>query len=312
VDVCFGILIELLSKRKVSARYLSEKFEISIRTVYRYIDILSANHIAVFATRGRNGGIQIADNYRLPAGYLTIDEQSDIFSALTLLSSATTNSNAENIKTKLLALNTFTKADNIVMSSDKLYVDGDLIGDETLYRNKVEPLKKAIDLTQMVSIVYHDRGGEISLREIEPHAFVLKNLVWYVYAYCHLRNGFRMFKISRIEKLLVMPEKPFIRRERASFTPWNLENNNEYKSINLLLLLKNSVRYDIEEWLGIECISKNENLDWPYSASATVKSNDTLISRLLSFGSEIMVVEPLSLKEKTISSAKNLIKLYNS
>ena len=97
VTECFEILMELLKSRKVKARYLADKMEISVRSVYRYIDVLSASGVAIFCERGRNGGIRIADNYRLPAALLSPSEQSDILAALNLYKGANPACDVENI-----------------------------------------------------------------------------------------------------------------------------------------------------------------------------------------------------------------------
>lgn len=309
IDVCFGILMELLNKQKVTAQYLSEKFEISQRTVYRYIDKLSFNHIPVFTSRGRNGGIQIADNYRLRANYLTKDEQSDIITALNILEKTKPNVNSENIKNKLLAMHDSDKAETLILDSHKFIIEGGLMGDALLYRSKIEPLLEAIDNTKIVSIVYHSRDGEISTRDIEPHAFVLKDLVWYVYGYCLLRKSFRMFKISRIEKLKML-DTTFKKRSKDEYTPWKLDFNNSFTTVNLLLGVNNAVRYDVEEWLGIECVSKSANADWPYTASAKVQYDGNLIPRLLSFGNNIKILSPIAIRDKALSIIGNIAEIY--
>ena len=67
------ILFDLLGKRKVTASYLSEKYDISPRTVYRYVEEL-AKVAPVYVKRGRDGGVSIADNYKLPMGFMTEKE----------------------------------------------------------------------------------------------------------------------------------------------------------------------------------------------------------------------------------------------
>lgn len=67
------MLFELLKKRKVTAVYFSKKYGISIRTVYRYVDELKSG-LPLVVTRGRNGGISLPDNYKLPLNYMTADE----------------------------------------------------------------------------------------------------------------------------------------------------------------------------------------------------------------------------------------------
>ena len=79
--VLSDILFELLLKRKVTASYLAEKHEISVRTVYRYVDTLSMS-VPVYVKRGRNGGIYISDSYKLPMGFLTESEYNSAIEAL--------------------------------------------------------------------------------------------------------------------------------------------------------------------------------------------------------------------------------------
>ena len=79
--IMLAILFDLLAKRKVTAVYLAEKHEISPRTVYRYIDLLSLN-VPIHIKRGRNGGICISDSYKLPMGFMTIEEYDAAIEAL--------------------------------------------------------------------------------------------------------------------------------------------------------------------------------------------------------------------------------------
>ena len=58
----FRILYYILEKGKVTANELSEKFEVSVRTIYRDIDVISSAGIPIYATQGKGGGIEIADD----------------------------------------------------------------------------------------------------------------------------------------------------------------------------------------------------------------------------------------------------------
>ena len=76
------ILFLLLSRKKVSAKYLADRFELSVRTVYRYIDELSLAGVPIYNERGRNGGYSISDTYKLPANYLNEEEIENVINAL--------------------------------------------------------------------------------------------------------------------------------------------------------------------------------------------------------------------------------------
>ena len=59
----------------VTARYLSEKYHLSTRTIYRYIDTLSMSNIPIATKMGRNGGIYILNTYELNTIYLSVEEK---------------------------------------------------------------------------------------------------------------------------------------------------------------------------------------------------------------------------------------------
>ena len=63
-QILIDILFLLLSREKVSAKYIAEKFNISTRSVYRYIDELSIP-VPIYNIRGRNGGYTISDTFKI-------------------------------------------------------------------------------------------------------------------------------------------------------------------------------------------------------------------------------------------------------
>lgn len=75
VDVIFGIMLSLLNKGPLNARYLAEKYDISTRTVYRYVAILEDNGVPIYSKSGKNGGIHILHTYRLNNCYFTAAER---------------------------------------------------------------------------------------------------------------------------------------------------------------------------------------------------------------------------------------------
>ena len=60
-EIMIGILIQLLGKKCVSAKYLAEKFGVSVRSIYRYIDAIDAAGVPIYTVRGNNGGFSIVD-----------------------------------------------------------------------------------------------------------------------------------------------------------------------------------------------------------------------------------------------------------
>ena len=78
----FKIMYYLLEKGKSTAPELAERFEVSVRTIYRDIDVISSAGVPIYVTTGRNGGIQIAEDYVIDRLFLSDEEKDEILTAL--------------------------------------------------------------------------------------------------------------------------------------------------------------------------------------------------------------------------------------
>lgn len=69
IDRLFSILMIIINKEKITAKELSEHFQVSVRTIQRDIDTLSMSGIPIYAEIGKNGGYQLLDNYKLDMNF---------------------------------------------------------------------------------------------------------------------------------------------------------------------------------------------------------------------------------------------------
>ncbi len=74
-NVIFGILLTLLNKEFVTAKYLSQKYDFSIRTIYRYINVLEESGVPIYSQAGKNGGFAILHTFRLNNCFFTSAER---------------------------------------------------------------------------------------------------------------------------------------------------------------------------------------------------------------------------------------------
>ena len=70
INRLFEIIYILLSKKSITAKELAERFEVSVRTIYRDIDTLSSAGIPIYASQGKGGGISLLDDYVLDKSVL--------------------------------------------------------------------------------------------------------------------------------------------------------------------------------------------------------------------------------------------------
>lgn len=299
------ILFLLLSRKKVSAKFLADRFELSVRTVYRYIDELSLAGVPIYNERGRNGGYSISDTYKLPANYLNEEEIENVINAL----SGINNDLRSNVlESAILKISAITKpVDNSsALSFGNLVIDGTAWGSSDNYSETLKVIQKAIEENLLIQIEYLDRDGKTSNRIIEPHVLALKQGLWYAYSYCHERKDFRLFKIGRIHSLKITSEN-FIRRDISDmnevFSKWYGETEEDID-----LSVEKSAVDDVIEWLGVDKISSSPS--GKITASTRLPINDYLTAKILSFGNKVKVLSPRKLKDAVLKTARSIEDLY--
>ncbi len=298
------ILFELLSKKVVTAGYLANKYEISRRTVYRYIDSLSFAGVPVYTNRGNGGGFSLIDTFRLSSSFMTLNEFEQTINALTSFN--------ENLDDKVLdsAINKLKASfkpeySNVDIKSGNLIIDEGPWGDTVGHKTKLSVLQKCINENLQLDIKYHDRNGKITERIIDPYFIIFKQGLWYTYAYCNLRQTFRIFKTGRIEQAQILDttfERLPIKKEDLSF---DFTKNNVNEKIEMEV--EQSVLSDVEEWLGIESVSLENG---KHIARVNLPYENGLISKIMSYGCGIKVLAPKKLKEDIKNNALQLLKNY--
>ncbi len=305
-EIMLSILFELLSKRCVKASYLAEKFEVSVRSIYRYVSALEMAGVPLYTIRGNRGGIAIIDTYKLSSTFMTVKEFETVINTLTAITESVPNDLLEKAINKLKSTvkNEYSGFD---IKSGNLIIDAGPWGDTTSYKSKLVIIQQSIQDCKKLSITYHDRNGEITNRVIEPHLILFKQGLWYVFAFCQLRNEFRFFKTGRIEHANILNDK-FTRKDLSNMDlPLDFWHNS-VQTTDVVLEIEKSVLSDVEEWLGIENV---QNRNGKFFAYVKLPFDNGLVNKIMSYGSGIKVIEPLELKEQIIKQTKQILKIYN-
>ena len=205
-----NILTLLLRRRKITAAEIARRYEISVRSVYRYVEEMIICGVPIDVERGRYGGLTIADTYRLPTGYFTKEEYAVTLNALDALASQINDGNVISAREKL---ENGKKSERREMSvCGNIIVDGGSWSGSKSFADKMRVCEQAVNDCSALMIEYVSREGERSKRVIEPHVLILKQGVWYVWAFCHTKQDFRTFKIGRIRSATFTGGK-FVKRE---------------------------------------------------------------------------------------------------
>lgn len=304
-ELMLRILFELMSKKCVKASYLANKYEVSVRSIHRYINCLELAGVPIYTLRGNNGGFAIIDTFKFSSTFLTEQEFEQTINALSAITEGVPNSNLESVINKLKSV-IRNEYSNIDIKSGNLIIDAGPWGDTVGYKAKLNILQKCIENNNKLSIKYHDRNGDITKRIIEPHVIVFKQGLWYIFAYCHLRNNFRFFKTGRIEQATILNEKFERRNLTNAELPLNFWQAN-VTACDVVFEIDKNYLSDIEEWLGIENISiKNKK----YIAEAKLPFDNGLVSKIISYGNGIKVISPKHLSDQIVKVANQIIENY--
>lgn len=284
----FKIVYHLLEKGKSTAPELAEKFEVSIRTIYRDLDTISAAGIPIYATQGKGGGIFIMQDFVLNKSLLSEQEKEQILMALQGIS-ATEYNQTDELLIKLGGLFQSKVTNWIEVDFSEWYKN-------TPNYNVFNLIKNAIFNQNMITFSYFAQEGNYSNRTVEPIKLIFKNKDWYLYGFCLLRNDFRFFKLTRIKDLEISSDT-FIREVKSSHEIETVIKNKNF--IHAKLKFSPKVAFRVYDEFTDNVSKDNQgnlyvNIDLP--------DNETLFSYILSFGDNIEILEPdylrHSMKEK--------------
>ena len=284
----FKILYHLLDKGQATAPELAERFEVSVRTIYRDIDALSGAGIPVYTEAGRNGGIHLLNDFVLDKAVLSEAEKQEILAALQSIH-ITRNMDCSRTLQKLSALFQ-------LHSENWLEVDFSRWGNPGYDNETFELLRSAVIRRRNVKLRYAGSYEEIRERTVQPYKLVYKAKAWYLQAFCTEKQDWRIFKLNRILELEVL-EEGFSQLN----PPGPIETfEGEYPKVTLRF--PKEMSYRVYDEFNKAQIQRQENGD--LIVSANMPEDPWLIGFLLSFGTRVDILSPAHLKEAVAEQAK--------
>ncbi|SCY76873.1 helix-turn-helix transcriptional regulator [Alkaliphilus peptidifermentans] len=280
----FQMVYLLLEKGSITAPQLANYFEVSVRTIYRDIDILSAAGIPVYTTPGKGGGISLQENFVLNKSLISEAEQEQILMALQGIRIV----DVENTNGLLAKLSSVFQKKNV----NWIEVDfSDWVKKEA-NESVFNTLKSAIFQNKKISFLYFSGKGESINRLVEPLKLVFKSKDWFLYGYCCLREKNRLFKLTRIKELELTSEN-FTR-----FVPPQIFEGVEKiseKTIPVTLAFDKEMSFRVYDEFsdGVTC-----NDDDSFLVKTHLPHNEGLFSYLFSFGDKVEVISPQSIRDE--------------
>ncbi len=200
-----SILMLLQHRGRLTAEALAAEFEVSVRTVYRDIDQLSAAGVPVYADRGPGGGFQLLDGYRTRLTGLTAAEAESLFLA-GLPGPAEALGLSETLaaaQLKLLSALPAAWGEGVQRLASRFHLDTD----DWFRRNQPPPplaeIARAVWDQKRLQLTYESWKG-VSERTVEPLGLVLKAGAWYFVA--RVGSDFRTYRAANVQRLTTLDE----------------------------------------------------------------------------------------------------------
>jgi len=319
-DRLIAMLMLLQAHGRMTAQELSERLEVSPRTVYRDLDALSASGVPVYAERGPNGGCELLERYRTNLTGLTESEVRALFmfTVPNLLTDLGANKASEAAMLKLTASlpAPFRKDADEVRA--KLHLDAAgwfQVKDPIPY---LSLLQDAVWQERRVRMEYRRGDGRWVKRLVDPYGLVAKTSVWYLVGLIY--GGMPMvYRVSRIQSA-ELTESRFVRPAAfdlaAFWQEWREKFEQEQAVFPVTLRVHPEGVTALTHQLGegvMQLVLAAESMAQDGSVVIELKfaSVEDACQKLAGMGTAVQILAPDSLRRHMVNHAKLLLTLYD-
>ncbi|NHN27329.1 YafY family transcriptional regulator [Flavobacterium jejuense] len=200
-DRIISILIQLQSKRIVKAQELADRFEVSLRTIYRDIRSLETSGVPIYSEPGV--GYSLVDGYRLPPVMFTREEATSFIASEKLMETFIDKELGKHYASAMFKIKSVLKntdkdwlssiASKVIVQQPSVHLFNEKVPDA------MSVLFKSIADKTQVKLLYQAFDADSSERIIEPVGVYHDHNNWYIFGFCHLRNDYRQFRADRIQ-----------------------------------------------------------------------------------------------------------------
>ncbi|MGW2486701.1 helix-turn-helix transcriptional regulator [Streptomyces sp. NPDC001606] len=321
-DRLLSILLLLQTRGRVPAHELADRLEVSVRTIYRDIEALSASGVPVYAERGRHGGIQLLAGYRTDVTGLTADESRALFILAAQGAHAALGLDAAlgSALRKVMAALPAPHRPAAEVTSRRILVDA------TRWKSGPQP---AVDLAVLQDAVFSDRrlrlryrhSGERALRTytVDPYGLVAKAGVWYLVA--DRRGRPQLFRAERVGSARLLDE-PVRRRPGVELADaWEvLRRQVEEREAGIEVTVRvRRERLDMFRRMAAGQLTSppdgdpdgvEEDGEGAWAVLRLAYPNLRAVRQLLGFSDGVQILEPPEARAELLAAVRSVTALY--
>jgi predicted DNA-binding transcriptional regulator YafY len=312
-----SILLLLQARGRMTAEALASEFEVSVRTIYRDVDQLSAADVPIYADRGPSGGFQLLDGYRTKLTGLSPAEAETL--SLAGLPGPAAQLGLADLLTaaqlKLSAALPERARANAGRVGARFHLDP--VG---WFRNAEDArllptIANAVWNEKCLDARYRRAEGAVE-RRLQPLGLVLKAGVWYLVA--QVGDQPRTYRVSNIIDLAATDES-FKRPKDFDLTRFwvtssrTFETSVYHSSATLRVTARGFAKLDMFGSLVARAATETAtppDVDGWLSVTIPIESIERAASNLIALGADAEVVEPSELRERLVTTVQELVRLY--
>jgi predicted DNA-binding transcriptional regulator YafY len=299
IDRISAILIQLQSRRVVKAGDIAERFNISLRTVYRDIKTLEEAGIPLIGEAGV--GYSIMDGYRLPPIMFTREEATAFLTAEKLMEKLTDPLSDENFKSAMY------KIRSVLRTAEKDFlenIDGHIevmksrrTSDSKLDLNPLQLILKGIAQKNVLAINYFAaHNQQKSERCIEPVGVFYQDNYWHLIAWCRLREDYRNFRLDRISGISLSTEQ--FSSQHPNLKEFISRSAQEKNLQTVIIRVEKKVLPYINEQKYYNGYVSEQEIDGMIEITFLTEYLEGFVRWLMMYGDMAEVITPVSLKER--------------
>ncbi len=300
-----SLLLLLQTRGQLTAAEIAEKLEVSIRTVHRDVESLTAAGVPVEALRGPAGGYRLAGGYRTRLTGLTADEAEALFAAGISGPAAELGLGGElaAARLKLLAALPQELQERATRASRLFHLDtrGWFRAEDRVPH--LPALSAAVWRGCRVRLRYRE-GGRVVQRTVDPLGLVLKGGAWYLVA--RRSAGMRVYRVSRVASVRPLEdsfERPPEFELAVFWEQWSQNFEQTLPRVEVTVRVDDAVRRFLPGEPRIEADGR--------TVVAFQHLGDAY-RELLRFGSQVEVLEPAELRARVAETGREVAALYGS
>lgn len=299
IDRISAILIQLQSRRVVKAGDIAERFNISLRTVYRDIKTLEEAGIPLIGEAGV--GYSIMDGYRLPPVMFTREEATAFLTAEKLMEKLTDPLSDENFKSAMY------KIRSVLRTAEKVFlenIDGHIevmksrrTSGSKLDLNPLQLILKGIAQKNVLAINYFAaHNQQKSERSIEPVGVFYQDNYWHLIAWCRLREDYRDFRLDRISGISLSTVQ--FSSQHPNLKEFISRSAQEKNLQTVIIRVEKKVLPYINEQKYYNGYVAEQEIDGKIEITFLTEYLEGFVRWLMMYGDMAEVITPDSLKER--------------